>query len=258
MNGNELTESEKKIIEEGNAEQIALMRANRTTIEGEAIASGRYPMWLAVELMTDNLKARWALRDRLDCDARYGRLPMYRKGDVLPAEYILSPLALKESDEYFWDDLNRWLKENAPQIKWRFPAPEAENAAEQPVEVIPNSIATIGANEKLPPYLTTSDLVGCFGAYMGVKKPAKVLSEYPVWARKNGALVRRGKRGKPTKENPDVSAWNPVMFAQNLLDKKPLPQLDELGELKQQHLDTVFSMKPLAKWKPIWGKSKPL
>jgi hypothetical protein len=108
-----------------------------------------------------------------------------------------------------------------------------------------------------PPYLTTSDLVGCFCGYMGVNNPAKVLSEYPKWATRNGALVSRGKRGKPTNANPDSSAWNPVQFALNLLNKKPLPQLDEIGDLKQQHLDTVFSMKSLAKWKPIWTKSKP-
>lgn len=109
-----------------------------------------------------------------------------------------------------------------------------------------------------PPYRTTSDLVACFGGYMGVDNPAKVLSEYPKWATKNGALVSRGKRGKPTNANPDSSAWNPVQFALNLLDKKPLPHLSGIGNLKQQHLDTVFSMKSLAEWKPIWIANKPL
>lgn len=111
---------------------------------------------------------------------------------------------------------------------------------------------------KLPPYLTTSDLVGCFGGYMGVENPAKVLSGYPRWATKNGALVHRGKRGKPTKENPNVSAWNPVQFALNLLGKKPIPTLSGLGKLKQEHLNTAFGIKSLTEWKPFWTNSKPL
>jgi hypothetical protein len=49
-----------------------------------------------------------------------------------------------------------------------------------------------------------------------------------------------------------------VQFALNLLDKKPLPHLDGIGNLKQQHLDTVFGMKSLAEWKPIWITKKPL
>jgi hypothetical protein len=110
----------------------------------------------------------------------------------------------------------------------------------------------------VPPYLTTSDLVGCFCGYMGVTNPAKVLSEYPRWATKDGALVQRGRKGAPSKSKPDISAWNPVQFALNLLDKKPLPKLDGLGYLTQQHLDTVFSMKSLAEWKPIWITKKPL
>ena len=109
-----------------------------------------------------------------------------------------------------------------------------------------------------PPYLTTSDLVGCFCGYMGVDNPAKVLSEYPEWATKDGALVQRGRRGAPSKTKSDISAWNPVQFALNLLDKKPLPHLSGIGHLKQQHLDTVFSMKSLAEWKPIWIANKPL
>jgi len=134
----------------------------------------------------------------------------------------------------------------------------------------PNAIEKVGAGDtaiedeqseqetNVPPYLTTSDLVGCFGGYMGVDNPGKVLSEYPKWATRNAALVQKGKRGKPSKENRDISAWNPVQFALNLLDKRPLPQLDELGVLQQKHLDTVFGMKSLAKWKSIWIKSKPL
>jgi hypothetical protein len=130
MNGGELNEREQKILEEGNAKQVKLMREKRAMIEQEAIKSGRYPLWLAVEMMTDNLKARWGLRNRLNCDAERGRLPLYRKGDVLPAEYILSPLALKESDEYFWDDLNRWLEKSELRIKWRFRAPGAQGIVE--------------------------------------------------------------------------------------------------------------------------------
>lgn len=110
----------------------------------------------------------------------------------------------------------------------------------------------------LPPYLTTSDLVACFGGYMGVSNPAKVLSEYPKWAARNGALVSRGRRGAPSKTKPDISKWDPVLFALNLLNKNPLPKLMEIGILKQQHLDTVFSKRSLTEWKPIWIKNKPL
>lgn len=130
MNDKDFTEHEKWIIEEGNEKQIASMNENRKTIERQAITSGRYPLWLAVEIMTDNLKARWALRDRLNYDAQYGRLPMFRKGDILPAEYRLSPLELRGSDEYSWDDLNRWLRANAPQIKWQFSAPATPGKVE--------------------------------------------------------------------------------------------------------------------------------
>jgi hypothetical protein len=112
--------------------------------------------------------------------------------------------------------------------------------------------------ESLPTGLTTSELIDCFGGYMGVKNPAKVLSEYPVWATKSGALIQRGRRGKPSKTAPDISAWHPVQFALNLLNKNPLPVVDGLGDLKQQYLDTAFSMKSLNKWKPIWARSKPL
>ena len=140
-------------------------------------------------------------------------------------------------------------------------APDMEPAA--PVQASPaHPKANVDAESALepsdPPYLTTADLLGCFGGHMGVENPAKVLSEYPDWATKNGALVQRGKRGRSTKENPNVSAWNPVQFALNLLCKKPLPRLSGIGNLKQEHLDTVFGMKSLAKWKPIWATSKPL
>lgn len=111
--------------------------------------------------------------------------------------------------------------------------------------------------DPLPPYVTTKELVGCFGGHMGVKNPAKVLSEYPVWARKDGALVHRGRRGKPSKTTPAISEWNPVQFAINLLDKRPLPVIDGIGELMQHHLDTVFGYKSLDSWKPIWRKEKP-
>lgn len=116
----------------------------------------------------------------------------------------------------------------------------------------------VDERESLPPGLTTSELISCFGGYMGVKNPAKVLSEYPVWTKKNGALLSKGRRGKPSKSKPDTSEWNPVQFALNLLEKIPLPVLEGLGELKQQHLDTVFSMKSLNQWRLIWGRSKPL
>jgi hypothetical protein len=132
MNGNELTEREQKILEEGNANQVKLMREKRAMIEQEAVKSGRYPLWLAVEMMTDNLKARWDLRDQLRFDAQRGRLPMFRKGDILPAKYRLVPLELRESDEYFWDDLNKWLEENEPRIKWQFRAPAAQEIVEPP------------------------------------------------------------------------------------------------------------------------------
>jgi hypothetical protein len=120
-----LTELEMKIFEEGNSKQIEAMNAQRVIIEQEAIKSGRYPLWLAVEMMTDNFKARWVLRDNLDDDARHGRIPLFRKGDVLSEEYSLFSLVLKESDEYFWDDLNAWLKEKYPMIDFKFPKPGA-------------------------------------------------------------------------------------------------------------------------------------
>ncbi len=115
-----------------------------------------------------------------------------------------------------------------------------------------------GRTPPLPPFLTTTELIACFGGYMGVTNPAKVLSEYPKWAIKDMALVHKGRPGKPSRERPDVSEWNPVRFALNLLDKNPLPQLDGLGDLKQQHLDTVFSFKSLIEWRPLWMKSKPI
>jgi hypothetical protein len=160
----------------------------------------------------------------------------------------------------------------ASHFKWPLPAElgtlaEKADAGAQ-LEPVPAVALKVGASDTapedaeaarkadLPPYLTTSDLVGCFGGHMGVGNPAKVLSEYPKWATENGALIQRGRRGTPSKSNPDISAWDPVQFALNLLDKKPLPTLDGLGNLKQQHLDTVFSMKSLAEWKPIWIRNK--
>lgn len=112
--------------------------------------------------------------------------------------------------------------------------------------------------KELPPYLTTTQLVECFSGYMGVDDPAKVLSGYPDWAIRNKAMVVRGRAGKPSLSNPDTSQWNPALFALNLLEKKPVPMLSGLGKLKQQYLDTPFSMKLLQPWKQEWNKVKPL
>lgn len=110
----------------------------------------------------------------------------------------------------------------------------------------------------MPPYITTTELVACFGGYMGVQDPNKVISGYPNWATKNRACITRGKAGAVSANNPNVSQWDPVQFALNLLAKRPIPQLSGKGKLRQQDLDTVFSMRSLDAWKPRWVKSKPL
>lgn len=124
----ELTEREKKILEEGNSKQIEAMNAQRVIIEQEAIKSGGYPLWLAVEMMTDNLNDRWVLRDELREDAKYGRISLFRKGMRCEEKYRLNPLVLKESDEYIWNNLNDWLKEKYPRIDFKFPPPDAPAA----------------------------------------------------------------------------------------------------------------------------------
>lgn len=180
------------------------------------------------------------------------------------SEVRLSEFATWAVSRMKWPDLPRDLvalarnQVDAPE-QIDAPAP-VSNAEPAKVGAGDTAIEDVQSEQEtnVPPYLTTSDLVGCFGGYMGVDNPGKVLSEYPKWATRNAALVQKGKRGKPSKENRDISAWNPVQFALNLLDKRPLPQLDELGVLQQKHLDTVFGMKSLAKWKSIWIKSKPL
>jgi hypothetical protein len=148
------------------------------------------------------------------------------------------------------------LAANADAAEQSAPVPDV-GACETAVPEL-GSINADGEHEQLPPYITTSELVGCFGGYMGVANPAKVLSGYPKWTTKGGALVQRGRRGTPSKAKPDISAWNPVQFALNLLDKRPLPRVSGIGNLKQQHLDTVFGMKSLAEWKPLWIRNKPL
>ncbi len=132
-------------------------------------------------------------------------------------------------------------------------------------EVVMNVVArlnhgstnTFSGAEIHPQFLTTSELVECFMGYMGVENPAKVLSEYPMWACKNGASVTKGKRGKPSKTSPDSSQWNPVQFALNLLEKRPLPILSGIGKLKSIDLDIVFRMKLLQPWEQEWKKRKP-
>jgi len=129
-----LTEREMKIFEEGNSKQIEAMNAQRVIIEQEAIKSGRYPLWLAVEMMTDNFSDRWVLIDELREDASNGRIPLFRKGRSCK-EYRL-PLVLKESDEYFWDDLNAWLKEKKPRIDFKFTKPGAPAGEGEAVPVV--------------------------------------------------------------------------------------------------------------------------
>jgi hypothetical protein len=110
---------------------------------------------------------------------------------------------------------------------------------------------------ELPRGLTTSVLLSCLGGYIGVEDPAKVLSGYPDWAMANGALMQRGRPGRPSHTNPDVSEWNPVQFALNLFARKPLPTLAGIGKLHAKHIDTVFEGASLSAWKPIWQLKRP-
>lgn len=106
-----------------------------------------------------------------------------------------------------------------------------------------------------PKPLTTALIVQLFGSHMGLENPAKVMSEYPKWATANGALIRRGERGL-TGES-DVSAWNPVRFALNLLEKAPV--IPSLGQrLTARNLDTVFEFRQLADWKEEWKSKRPI
>lgn len=125
----------------------------------------------------------------------------------------------------------------------------AERFAEgPPVDLV---FDTPSIDDTHPPYLTTREITDCFMEFMGVDDPSKVLSEYPEWATRNGGLVLRGSRGRT-----NDSAWNPVQFALNLLDKNPRPTVAGKGPLKLDHLDAVFKLK-LDQWEPIWRAKRP-
>lgn len=119
-----------------------------------------------------------------------------------------------------------------------------------------DAIATDNA-PLLPHYITTSELVAAFGGFMGVGDPRKVISEYPNWATKNKALIRKGRRGRATEHNPDVSAWDPVKFALNLLEKRPRPMISGKGKLTSNDLDAAFSMLGIDEWMGLWKAQKP-
>jgi hypothetical protein len=104
--------------------------------------------------------------------------------------------------EAYWDDLNVWLKANAPRIKFEFPAPASEPATT--------------TSEPAAKGVTKAQILTAFGTILIKGKKQGTVSN----AMENGyfwavrARLAKGERGR------DNSQWCPVLMAIELHERK--------------------------------------
>ena len=90
-------------------------------------AAGRYTLEEAAEHLEIAGERNSAMLGRLKQAAEKGALPMYEPGREARIVYGSGEgqvsLVREFHEHVYWDDLNRWLEENEPRIKYRFPRP---------------------------------------------------------------------------------------------------------------------------------------
>jgi hypothetical protein len=162
-------------------------------------------------------------RELLMNAAAAGGLKVYAPGNN--AQFPVDQIRVnRDYLEAYWDDLNVWLKANAPRIKFEFPAPESE-----PVTTTAEPAAK---------GVTTAQIVDAFGGLVNFGL-GKAMTDRTLWT--CDARITSGTKGGRYK-----SLWCPVIMATALHELKnvPMPKLNK----------AFNTCNFLADWREEWNR----
>ena len=127
---------------------------------------------------------------------------------------------LPDNLEAYWEDLNAWLIEHEPRLRYKFP---------DPANIVAKNLENVRG-------LTKQQVIAAFEGLHFVTDAqwSKALADIPKWL--EPCRVMKGKRGSKN----DSALWDPIQIAAALLDKG----------ISINKLDSVF--KRLSDWADEW------